>query len=721
MDSGDQLRPLVLWGLVSSRIYDSHQGGDFYLGLTPFFEPFIQDNTGKLLDVEQFRTYAKVALRLPLSDDVTELLISRMEGIGWLKLEAHDSAHRIYRCQAARREHAIDNVYLDLEKQFDDILREFRRYLSDNSATISDASNLRLEEDFLTFLNKAAFAPSSPKQAAPQSAATGSDVDKIEYWVAKFIAWLNLRDPAKFRLIQQIAGVALLAEALMEVRSPTSALKQRTEIAVILDGPFLMEYMGLSGVRLRENATFVIDKLKGVGASIACFRHSCDEIRDNLFALLERAPLDRQGPTAEALRNDEVSDTLVINVKNNVEHFVKTLVGVTVLNQRVDQLKTTARFCDDRVQYRLQMNMPSQKEVGRARDADSITIVMRRRQGYETTNLLSAKALFLTSNEELVRRSNETLRAAHVLSQDRSIIGPVLHHRVVSGLLFANLGGTDKSEVSRRQLLAACAKVVMLRPRLVERVRNQIIALNKPGELAIVDALLSQPRATEVLMDFAVGRGQSISASNVDDVVRLVKKTAADEVKQEYEEKILAERKATADVMEIQRITSDAAVESERVKRAQETAALNARLSDLEVHINHLSIAKAASDATLRGERQRSDERAIKIAKDMLHRTQQVERVARIAVTTVLIPCFLVPVIFVNNPWAPWLGSVAAVVSILALNGFLWNRPALLFSHAVHRYAERTVRAELDRVGMTDYSSRIKVNYAENLAEIVEA
>ena len=57
----------------------------------------------------------------------------------------------------------------------------------------------------------------------------------------------SLHDPAAFSTLQAVGGVALLAEALLEARTPTLPAPTKKLLTVFIDGPLLMQHMGLSG------------------------------------------------------------------------------------------------------------------------------------------------------------------------------------------------------------------------------------------------------------------------------------------------------------------------------------------------------------------------------------------------------------------------------------------------------------------------------------------
>ena len=149
----DQARPLALWGLVSASVFTDRPAPDFYLGLIPFFEPYIQDNDGKILDVAALKSYAGAKLMFQLNDDVADLFIARMEQVGSLQIVTEDVDARIYRCKFTGS--SIEKQdYADAERRLIQLVEGFRRYLSDSSASLKTTSTEQIEEHFLRFLSR---------------------------------------------------------------------------------------------------------------------------------------------------------------------------------------------------------------------------------------------------------------------------------------------------------------------------------------------------------------------------------------------------------------------------------------------------------------------------------------------------------------------------------------------------------------------------------------
>jgi hypothetical protein len=710
----ERARPLALWGLVSASIFTDRPAPDFYLGLIPFFEPFIQDNDGKILDVVALKTYAETKLLFQLNDDITDLFIARLEQVGWLQIVAEDADARIYRCKFSGS--SIEKKdYTYVEKRLTRLVEGFHHYLSDSQASVKPTSTDELEEHFLRFLSRQSAFEGRESDA---SEIPNVEAGQIEYWIAKYIGRLSHRDPETFEFVQQIAGISLLTDALLELRYPSESIAQAKNLVVFLDGPLLMNHLGLSGKRAKDNTSYIVEKLREAGATIACFRHSCDEVKDNLVAVLGRAPYERTGPTAEAIRDGSITETFAASIKNNVEYFVKTLGRVQIMPLQVAQFRSVEKFCDDNLRLRLTAKMPAQTDVARARDADSVTIIMRRRQGFETSDFCASKFVLITSNAQLVKRSNEILREYKAFGTDRSLIGPTIQDRIVGGILFANFGLAEKKNISRTQLLATCARVVMLRPKILERMRQQISALNRPDDAAIVDALLSQPRASEIVMDYTIGKSRSISASNIEDLISSVKRVAADEVRRDYEARIERQRMEAEHHHEEKTLALISALEKEkehlereREERNTERSSISEKIAELQNQLAGLANEKADREEKRTREFNRMLGSGKLAAERAMKKVAWQERIVLTLCFLCLAVVFLVPFVFTSNWIVTAISTLGSVLSAFALLFFLWNRPINHINQFFERRASLAVTAELTRLQMDYLQPFMQLDY----------
>src|SRR5260221_614389 len=124
----DKARPLALWGLVSASVFSDRPSLDFYLGLIPFFEPFIEDNDGKLLDVQALKAYAESKLLFQLNDDIADLFVARMAQVGWIDVIADAPEGRVYRCKFTGSS-IKESDYANAESHLIKLIERFRRFL----------------------------------------------------------------------------------------------------------------------------------------------------------------------------------------------------------------------------------------------------------------------------------------------------------------------------------------------------------------------------------------------------------------------------------------------------------------------------------------------------------------------------------------------------------------------------------------------------------------
>jgi len=389
----DDTRPLALWGFLSSNLFSGEITPDYYLSLVAFFEPFIEEKDGQLLDIDALKEYAASKLNLLLTDDVVEIFTSKMSEIGWLVEIARKDGKPLYKCKfiGVKINH---EDYTQYDARLTHLIDGFAGYIAQNNVELASSDRSYIEESFMSFLVKQFISDGNNFFYS-----SIKDDTQIEYWIAKYISYINLRDSSSFEFVQQISGVLLLADGVIEIGNPSQDTKQLSDLVVFLDGPLVMNYLGLAGKREKDNVAIVIDRLKKAGAKLVCFKHSCDEIRDNLSGLFRRAPHERTGPSAEAIRKGEVPEILLANVRNNVEHFVEKVAKLEIVHAQLNQYEYAARYCDDALYHRLMLDMPSESPTARERDAASIAIIMRRRGGHETSELRDAKSSWSPSTK----------------------------------------------------------------------------------------------------------------------------------------------------------------------------------------------------------------------------------------------------------------------------------------------------------------------------------
>ncbi len=544
-------RQLLTYAFVSQNIFGTN---DILSGLLPFFQPLIEEMEGEVFDVEKFSDRIKARYSWPASPDVVQELIPRMQKVGWLEEIARTDQEAAFLCKKPERTFEDTEGIAEVEAIIELIgnsFEEFNRKLC-TLVTLNYSSSY-LQELLLNWLvDKQAFDRESILSAAlldnrsvdpdkktyigyPEIEIVSPYKNEEEYLCARFVGYLLAEKKDLFEEIVKISAVALVTEVALDIQRPPEAGRKEKNLLVFYDGPFLMEALGLSGRDREDSARFVMKGLSSMEIRRGVFRHSCDEIRDNLRAVLTRHVSGRFGPTGDAIKRGEILEDYAHAVMNDVEHFVEEF-GMKVVDHNLDLYPNEHKYFTAELVVELEERIPWENVTPRERDARSIACVMRRRRGYVTSDPFKSR-VFLVSRNPILCGIAKRFCLTHGLIGDQQV-GPAIHQRQVAALLWLTLGSDEKEELSRKQLLAACADVVRTRPDVIEETRRTLARV-QPASVEQLNALLSRPRSTQVLMDLTLGVRDVISEEKIEKVFNLIRESVADDVKKASNEEIV--------------------------------------------------------------------------------------------------------------------------------------------------------------------------------------
>jgi hypothetical protein len=245
-----------------------------------------------------------------------------MIDVKWLGREIGSQKGVIYR---VIYEHGpVTKDVTDVEADLATIINDIVQFAKDRFPVQLDRSEIDLDGRLLSFLVRTASSRETELLAVtPHSG--GIPREQADYIFSRYITHIEKRSPVIFDRIVKITGVALLAEALSEIRQPSLIIPKRgNDLTTFLDGPLAMDYLNVSGTSAEEAASFTINHLKSRGMGVSILGQSCDEIKANLQALFNTPPIQRYGLTHTALTRGEVKEDICRMVMNNPEHALKS-------------------------------------------------------------------------------------------------------------------------------------------------------------------------------------------------------------------------------------------------------------------------------------------------------------------------------------------------------------------------------------------------------------
>jgi hypothetical protein len=534
LDHSVRRRMLITYAVVSREL-DRNQ--DILFGLLPFFEPILLQHNGEVFDKEAFVAEVSTSLHWSITSDLADQIKHCFVKKSWLRRVIPENSD-VYRICLDATSFTVDDNTLSRMDEISEALDCFLDTLPtrpDNLHTSETRKEIILEWLVESFSQMHISDMPARSADTDNIGRTTTVLNKRDWHIcARFALWLSKFNPTLAQFLTEIGGAVILTEVLLHFRAPPTRPK-KLDIVVFVDAPLLMDYLGTSGQVLQSSAANIIDKLRSMGASIACFGHSRDEIRSNLRGYLDEDEARRFGPTADAARRREVDDTKIRGFLVSLDRRIKQ-AGVEVLTITPGQLRYASEFFPDALIEELSKGLGQYNYYARERDAKSVAVVMRKRRAFRTGNLLEAKAVLLSQSRELIAIANSICIANDLLGQYD--VGPVIHRSRAAGALFVIVGSDERGKIARHELLGTCMNVVRLRPQIVADLKAQLNKATSALSEQELDSLLTDPRCATALMDSTVGSGRTIDRHNVEEIIENIRKSILDTETQKHAREI---------------------------------------------------------------------------------------------------------------------------------------------------------------------------------------
>jgi hypothetical protein len=392
---------------------------------------------------------------------------------------------------------------------------------------------------------------------------------KIDVLCASFIVDIYQRDRPLYELVARITAGALVSEVVLNFQNPEANVSLN-QLRVILDAPFLMDVLDLAGQDASRVAATVCEQLRANGAQLAVFRHSVEEMKENLGAVIGAVEAgEGHGPTARRLadRSFRAYASSIRQSPNARLDQEKIKVIDAPHNTRVFQWFTQ----EDQEQLYRSLGYYHNRKA-QERDAASVAGVIRLREGLRVRmgKFQTCRTLFVTSNPWVADRSRRVLGKTRVY--DESDVPPALTDRYLAGLLWVLYGG-KAGELPGQVLLANCAAAIEPKADLIKRMHKFLVGVDgKQAEY--FQALMTEERAAQYLSQLSLGESSYISQDNAELVLETMKLALLEKHEREREEERKNyERNAEKQAEEHEKERK--AIEEER--RQAETEVLQAR------------------------------------------------------------------------------------------------------------------------------------------------
>lgn len=540
-------RALITYALVGEEL---ERTNDFFLGLAPLFTIVAAENAGETFEPGKFSSDLERLFGLSLHAAVSEYLISRLVASGMLaRVHSKDEPQYIWKApESAATPQSI-------EKDIDLAIAKFSEFLTEVSPLLKSSLGDQQVENLLldaivhhdASIRSAETALAQKPTPTPQPQRNPRYSNEFDYFFFQFLQRLRKSKDPLIDKISNIANAAIVSEALLELATPSLGQRpRRVDLTVFLDGPFVMDFIGLSGPDRKSYASYIVEALRSCGCHLLVFRHYIAEIQNNLRALFSRPTHLRVGPTADAILKRTVSEEFAKAVMHNPEQFVIE-AGLSTFDPTTFSFPANQpAVFDDGEKAALTQALISRYGHLEAMDRDIVSVqhILRRRRGHTSSDFFQTNFILLTHNEPLAQIVNGFVRQRYQLPATR--FGPLIHQRKLFAILWLAVGGEQKQQMSRIQLIRNCARAVEYNPAIINRIREKLDAIDHT-KADQFEALISQPRYVQLSFDLARADISTIDERKADEILSALKNDLIAEEKQITSKLVQREREKRQD------------------------------------------------------------------------------------------------------------------------------------------------------------------------------
>ncbi|BDT73383.1 hypothetical protein os4_29320 [Comamonadaceae bacterium OS-4] len=533
-------RPVIAFALL--RQCSELIRTDLLSGVSVLIRPLVSDLAGQLFDSRVLSERLAGAYGVSIPAAALEGMTERLAAANVLLIERLPSGlHKVVYADT----YEASQIEPDAERDFQEVLDEFLQHAHQRLAAVG--KNIQDDELIKGFLHHLATLDFSAIRAKPQvvaetkptivgpaareQLALSAELENqaaLDSLVASYIALLQEHQPARLSLLAKVADGALAAELVFDLQAPTAVTRLNNTI-VVVDTPLVLSFLDLSSSQDTTDTKNLFEQIRETGAKIAAHQHSIEEAEGVLRAIQNaRNAGEAYGPSVHRLSNSMFRayfDSMIGSIGrawstiNHLEiipetstHFYKNFTQV----DEEELLGAIRLSAVDRV-------------LTRERDAKSVAETMRRLGGAHIPigGVASCRYIFATSNSALQRRAAAFLtRKKYVLEGEFT---PIVTSRYLAGLCWLMCGGRSDQSPTMARLLANCATALRVKPEIAERTKRFLADID-PEKAKHFEALMTNERASQYLVEATLGDINAVTANNAEDIFEEVQRRAAEKV-----------------------------------------------------------------------------------------------------------------------------------------------------------------------------------------------
>jgi len=500
------------------------QGQDYLDYLRPFIlQVLVASRPDPITDVV-VRDHIRASFGLEIPERAIQVVLKRLSRKYPLK-----KMGCIYRVTGSLPDPRIAAEKADAERHIKAVIADLREFSKNTAKTIaSDEEAVSAICAFLAQFNIPCLRAYLRGTAIPTI--EGHQDGQIVL-VSKYVLALQSTSPERFNSFMVVIKGHMLANALL-CPDLQFAPKTYRGVTLYLDTPLLVRRLGLEGEAKRTAVESLITLLLNLGAKVATFSHSRDELEHVILGAAQHIEArDGRGAIVMEARNQGTSKSDLLVLAGQIDDKLKDArVEVIPTPKYIEdfQIDETAfeKALDDEVSY---FN-PRAKEY----DINSVRSIYVLRAHTSPNNLERAKAVLVTSNAGFARAAFQ-YGQKHEESREVS--------SVITDFSLANMAWLkaplSAPALPMTEVLAFSYAALQPSKELLDKYMCEIDKLEKQGKISSRDhqLLRSSRLAQDELMNLTLGEEDALTEQTVTETLKRI----TEEIKKEESGKLQME------------------------------------------------------------------------------------------------------------------------------------------------------------------------------------
>lgn len=562
---------LVSYALLQEARSDASLG----FSLAPFLRLALDPQRGQFLDVQK----AAAFLRPLLGDGFTTLVIDAhvplLEDLGWIeKVADRDDGAAIFKVTGVPPVES-DILAPSAEENLREVVDALVSYIEETEPLFAfNMNRTTLSQDFADWAtaldgqDRKEILKAVDRLLAGKSLTGTLSTAEDASWklstpreqallFAGFVKYANRSLPDIFDKIIPLVEVGFVIDVVQSLQSPERVITYKPDVTFVLDGPVILDLVGLSGPSRQEAMKHIINAASQLGIRSVTLSHCLDEAREVVRAVLALPAADRHGLTGDALRANRTLTSYAQEFIRAPDRAVQT-EGIQVLSFSIEANPNSFEWFPSTAfnEFRSRANFHGfGKYVQKERDSKSIAFIMRRRAGAVSSDWLNSKFVLIARNSTFVSFAQKFCFEKGFLPDYAA--GPAVEQKTLAAIMWLRGGSEAALLLPRHQLLASCDRLLQSTKSVVAKAHGLAKRL-EGAKSEQLELILSSSSIIEEITIRSGGNASYVDTANADEMLKMLKQSMAK-----------AERLASKQVLQEAVLEGQAAIDEERLRLSE--------------------------------------------------------------------------------------------------------------------------------------------------------